>query len=135
MFERLSAEPIYNTRAVVQRTSVPADTFRAWERRYGVPVPIRTPGNQRLYSERDIATIAWLRDQTSEGMTISQAVALLHSQKQTPARVQNGNPPLPRQVEIDRSPPPAERSPYARLREQLVDALIHLDGRHADRIV
>jgi len=57
MFERLSGEPIYNTRAVAQRTSVPADTFRAWERRYAIPCPDRTSGNQRLYSERDIAII------------------------------------------------------------------------------
>jgi DNA-binding transcriptional MerR regulator len=77
VFEQLGGEPIYNTQAVVQRTGVPADTFRAWERRYGVPQPSRTPTNQRLYSERDIATINWLREHTATGMTISQAIALL----------------------------------------------------------
>jgi methanogenic corrinoid protein MtbC1 len=68
---------LYNTRAVYQMTDVPADTFRAWERRYGLPRPHRTPGNQRLYSERDIGVISWLRDRTDEGMTISQAVSRL----------------------------------------------------------
>ncbi|NJL05538.1 MAG: MerR family transcriptional regulator, partial [Chloroflexaceae bacterium] len=71
--------PIYNTKAVSQETGVPADTFRAWERRYGVPRPHRTEGGHRLYSERDIAVIRWLRDRTAEGMTISQAVALMIS--------------------------------------------------------
>jgi methanogenic corrinoid protein MtbC1 len=80
-FDRLRTEAVYNTRAVVQKTGVPADTFRAWERRYGLPTPCRTPGNQRLYSERDIATIGWLRDQTMDGLTISQAVALFRSEE------------------------------------------------------
>lgn len=56
---------------------MPADTFRAWERRYGVPRPQRTEGGHRLYSERDIAIIRWLRDRTAEGLTISQAIALM----------------------------------------------------------
>lgn len=52
-----ATEPVYNVKAMVQRTGIPADTVRAWERRYGVPRPHRTPGGQRAYSERDIATI------------------------------------------------------------------------------
>ncbi len=72
-----ATDPIYNIKAVVQRTGVPADTVRAWERRYGVPHPARTPGGQRAYSEQDIAVIGWLRQRTEEGMTISQAVSLL----------------------------------------------------------
>ena len=76
MFNHLAGVPVYNTRAVVHRTGVPADTFRAWERRHGIPKPERTAGNQRLYSERDVSVISWLRDQTRRGLTISQAVAL-----------------------------------------------------------
>ncbi|NJN15135.1 MAG: MerR family transcriptional regulator [Oscillochloris sp.] len=74
---QFSEKPRYNTKAVAQETGVPADTFRAWERRYGVPRPQRTEGGHRLYSERDIATIRWLRDRTAEGLTISQAIALM----------------------------------------------------------
>lgn len=74
-----ATDPVYNIKAVVQRTGVPADTVRAWERRYGVPRPERTPAGQRRYSERDIAVIGWLRERTSEGMTISQAVSLLQA--------------------------------------------------------
>lgn len=81
-FDRLNADAVYNTRAVARRTGVPADTFRAWERRYGLPAPTRTRGNHRLYSERDVATISWLRDRTSEGVTISQAVELFRHERQ-----------------------------------------------------
>ena len=73
----LSGAPVFNTKAVALETSVPPDTFRAWERRYGVPRPQRTQGGHRLYSERDIAIIRWLRDRTAEGMNISHAVMLL----------------------------------------------------------
>lgn len=75
----LSIAPVFNTKAVALETGVPADTFRAWERRYHVPQPQRTAGGHRLYSERDIAIIRWLRDRTEEGMNISQAVMLLMS--------------------------------------------------------
>src|SRR4029453_11707160 len=74
---QLSTSPVFNTKAVARETGVPADTFRAWERRYGVPRPQRTAGGHRLYSERDIAIIRWLRDRTDEGVNISHAVLLL----------------------------------------------------------
>ncbi|MCG8347263.1 MAG: MerR family transcriptional regulator [Chloroflexales bacterium] len=80
---QFSNTPLYNTKAVAQETGVPADTFRAWERRYGVPRPQRTEGGHRLYSERDIAIIRWLRDRTSEGLTISQAIALMANGTET----------------------------------------------------
>ncbi len=76
---RFDTEPIYNIKAVVQRTGIPADTVRAWERRYGVPQPQRTETGRRLYSEHDIAAIRWLRERTAVGMTISQAIQQLRS--------------------------------------------------------
>ena len=76
--------PVYNTKAASLRTGVPADTIRAWERRYGVPKPQRTPGAQRLYSERDIASIRWLKHQTATGVTIKQAVQMLKAVGEQP---------------------------------------------------
>ena len=83
---QFSTAPVFNTKAVARETGVPADTFRAWERRYGMPRPQRTPGGHRLYSERDIAIIRWLRDRTDEGVNISHAVLLLTNTLDTPAR-------------------------------------------------
>lgn len=77
VFTQLSTSPVFNTKAVARETGVPADTFRAWERRYGVPRPQRTAGGHRLYSEQDIAIIRWLRERTDEGVNISHAVMLL----------------------------------------------------------
>lgn len=115
-----SAVPIFNTKAVVRETGVPADTFRAWERRYGVPHPQRTHGGHRLYSERDIAIIRWLRERTEEGMNISHAVMLLTNLPDAPAAV-----PLPEE---------GVRA-LNRLTEEFAQALADFDAQQAERLV
>lgn len=139
LFDRLRTEPVYNTRAVVQRTTVPADTFRAWERRYGIPAPARTAGNQRLYSDRDIATISWLRDQTRAGMTISQAVHLYRSRSAddaaptvTAATSPVAFPELGRRREAGE---PLAEDRLSRLREDVVATLVRFDALDASRVV
>src|SRR6476620_6848293 len=134
MFERLSAEPIYNTRAVVRRTGVPADTFRAWERRYGVPSPLRTAGNQRLYSERDIRIITWLREQTAVGLTISQAIHLMRSSKNpAPAAQMLNTAPLDLEVEEILAGKRSETHDLlATQRQRISDAFSRLDGQAAE---
>jgi methanogenic corrinoid protein MtbC1 len=74
---RASDRPTYNTAAVEQKTGLRPATFRAWERRYAFPRPRRLPGNQRLYSDRDVAAIRWLQRRTEEGLAISHAIQLL----------------------------------------------------------
>jgi DNA-binding transcriptional MerR regulator len=139
MFERLSGEPIYNTSAVAKRTGVPADTFRAWERRYNLPQPGRTSGNQRLYAERDIATISWLREQTAAGMTISQAVALFRLNQQADADevVNQGASASSNGVvfPLHKAPGPGSSVQLGAATNRLAAALLDVDGTTADRIV
>lgn len=71
--------PLYNTKAVVKMTGIPASTLRAWERRYNILSPRRTSKAYRLYSERDIAMIRWLQQQLDSGMTIGQASVMLNA--------------------------------------------------------
>jgi DNA-binding transcriptional MerR regulator len=70
--------PTFNMKAVVQETGLKPDTLRAWERRYGLPMPERTEGKHRLYSQRDIDTLKWLIARQQEGLSISHAVELYH---------------------------------------------------------
>ena len=70
----LSKNPAFNLKVVLQETSIVADTLRAWERRYGLPMPQRTAGGHRLYSQYDIETIKWLLARQTEGLSISRAV-------------------------------------------------------------
>lgn len=68
--------PTFNLKAVVQETGLKPDTLRAWERRYGLPVPQRTDSGHRLYSQKDIQLLKWLIARQEEGMSISRAVEL-----------------------------------------------------------
>lgn len=117
---QLSASPVFNTKAVARETGVPADTFRAWERRYGVPRPQRTAGGHRLYSERDIATIRWLRDRTDEGVNISHAVMLLTNTLDATEVVPDGND---------------EARPFRQLTDEIVEALTIFNTPQADQIL
>jgi len=72
----ISDTPTYNLKAVIKETGIAADTLRAWERRYGLPMPDRTPGGHRLYSQHDIEIIKWLMSKQREGLSISHAVDL-----------------------------------------------------------
>src|ERR1700730_16761610 len=74
--EHYADVPLFNTKAVVQKTGIAAPTLRAWERRYAILSPERAQNDYRLYSERDIAIIRWLKDRVDAGMSISQAVSL-----------------------------------------------------------
>ena len=71
--------PTYNLKVVIRETGLKADTLRAWERRYGLPNPKRTPGGHRLYSQYDIEMIKWLIERQNEGLRINRAVELWRS--------------------------------------------------------
>ncbi len=72
----ISQTPAYNLKVVLKETGIKADVLRAWERRYGLPMPQRTAGGHRLYSQRDVETIKWLLARQGEGLSISRAVDL-----------------------------------------------------------
>ena len=46
--------------AVERDSGVGRDTLRIWERRYGYPVPLRTPKGGRLYSKKHVKTLPLL---------------------------------------------------------------------------
>ncbi|HEX6271119.1 MAG TPA: B12-binding domain-containing protein [Anaerolineales bacterium] len=76
----VSTTPAFNLKVVLKETGIAADTLRAWERRYGLPMPQRSAGGHRLYSQRDIETVKWLIKRQAEGLSISRAVDLWNEQ-------------------------------------------------------
>src|SRR5512139_3418975 len=72
----ISQTPAYNLKVVLKETGLKADVLRAWERRYHLPSPSRTPGGHRLYSDYDIEMLKWLKGRQVEGLSISRAVEL-----------------------------------------------------------
>lgn len=88
----LENRPTYNLKAVMRETGLTAETLRAWERRYGLVKPKRSPGGHRLYSFRDIETLKWLVQRQQEGMSISRAVELWRSKEESGQDpLENGN--------------------------------------------
>ena len=69
--------PVYNIKAIAKAVGLLPVTLRAWERRYGLPEPQRGQQGYRLYSEHDLLTLRWLKQQIDTGMSISRAVELL----------------------------------------------------------
>lgn len=59
-------------RTVSALTGVNAITLRAWERRYGLIRPLRTPKGHRLYTPAHVERIQRVLALTREGMAISQ---------------------------------------------------------------
>ncbi len=51
--------------------------IRAWERRYGVLKPARSPGGYRTYTQADIEVLKRLKRLTEDGIAIADAVKLL----------------------------------------------------------
>lgn len=66
--------PRYRIQTVSERTGVPSVTLRAWERRYGVPAPVRSPDSKyRLFSENDVARVRRMQALIADGMRAREA--------------------------------------------------------------
>ncbi|MDN3516084.1 MerR family transcriptional regulator [Aquisalimonas lutea] len=68
---------LYPIRTIAAMTGVNPVTLRAWERRYGIIRPQRTPKGHRLYTERDIDRIRQVLVLLERGIPISQARQVL----------------------------------------------------------
>jgi MerR family transcriptional regulator, light-induced transcriptional regulator len=108
---------LYSIKQVSERLDIPAVTIRAWENRYNVVTPKRTEGGHRLYSEKDMETLKWIKKQVHEkDMKISDAVRLLQESAPAPAT------------------PPSENDKFSELKDQLYNALINLDSQKANQL-
>jgi DNA-binding transcriptional MerR regulator len=72
-----------------RRVGVSEHVLRAWERRYGVPVPIRSVGGFRLYSPADEVRIRRMQAHMAHGLSTAQAARAVLEEKPpfTPAGV------------------------------------------------
>lgn len=71
--ERSTLHPM---RIVVQRTGLTPDLLRAWEKRYQVVEPTRSPGGQRYYTDADVELLRLLVRATRNGRSIGQVARL-----------------------------------------------------------
>ena len=75
-----------------RRTGLSPDVIRAWERRYGLLRPGRTPGNLRMYSVEDISRLRLMQHYLARNIPAARAARLVH-EAQTAAH--DRNPGIP----------------------------------------
>jgi DNA-binding transcriptional MerR regulator len=121
-------EPIYSISLVTRLTGIPIATLRAWERRYHFPRSGRTSGGHRLYSEREMQRLRWVKAQLDEGLRIGQVLrSWQHLEQQ--GRVPHGALPMSAGQFDD------TRASLAVFRERLVAALFAHEVEEADRVL
>ena len=100
-------------RTVSELTGVNSVTLRAWERRYGLIKPSRTPKGHRLYSREDIQLIREILDRLSMGVSIGQIAREI----------------LDTAVEDER-----DTDAWTRYSRQMIDAVVRFDDQMLDRV-
>jgi DNA-binding transcriptional MerR regulator len=120
-------EPLYNIGMVTRLTGIPITTLHAWERRYGFPHSSRTAGGHRLYTERDISLLRWIKSQVDSGLATHQAI--LKAQRLGAEEQESLSQP--------RGPtrPETLLTPLPVLRERLSVALLQNELSHADQLL
>ena len=69
----VSDRSIYSIGALARILGVSPATLRSWEDRYGLVVPERSAGSQRLYSRDDLDQLLFVREQMRNGLSAADA--------------------------------------------------------------
>ena len=64
---------MYTIKEAAARSGVGAPLIRAWERRYGVLRPVRTPAGYRLYDDDAVRVLVAMRTLVETGWAASEA--------------------------------------------------------------
>lgn len=129
-----AARPVYSIGAVSGMLGVPAATLRSWEERYGLVVPDRSSGSQRLYSRDQVEQLRFIADQVKGGLQAGEAHRLLEAERtvETWPGPEDGKQGRRRVLILlaERDPFAAELSEYF-LRTEGYEVLIALDAADA----
>jgi len=106
-----------------RRVGVQPATLRAWERRYGIPLPVRSRSGQRFYGADQERRVRRMLARMAEGFS-PQVAARIALEEEQPATAAAAAPAGP-------APTPAGAAGVAPLAAALRDALDDLDERRA----
>jgi DNA-binding transcriptional MerR regulator/methylmalonyl-CoA mutase cobalamin-binding subunit len=110
-------EEYFPMRTVAAITGVNPITLRAWERRYGLIKPARTPKGHRLYSQKDIELVNRIVRRLDRGISIGQVSYSLGNSIVAPAANRE-----------------QETSPWHGYQERAIDAIVRFDEIHLDAL-
>jgi MerR family transcriptional regulator, light-induced transcriptional regulator len=138
----INEEPLYNIGVVSRMTGISMATLRAWERRYNFPDSERTAGGHRLYSEKDVMRLRWVKARIDEGMQTAQSINALRHQETTGHLVLIANTATPTQpVHADRIQAARDElrqdmpSFLETFRERLTESLLERNLDRADQVL
>jgi MerR family transcriptional regulator, light-induced transcriptional regulator len=115
-----AVQTMYNISQAASRTGLTVPVLRAWERRYGIVEPRRSPAGYRIYDEAAIASLAAMRRLVQAGWSPSAAAAAIKSGT-APADIADPSSP-------GDAVAPADRPPDSDLDRSFVDAAGNLDS-------
>jgi MerR family transcriptional regulator, light-induced transcriptional regulator len=120
--------PVYNLKAVINEVGLTPATLRAWERRYGLLNPKRSPGGHRLYTRQDIDMLKWLIERQKEGLSISSAVEMWKNQQVNKNEISQ---PILTQIQISAT----GETILDEMREKWLTACFDFDDQTANQIL
>ncbi|HUL67233.1 MAG TPA: MerR family transcriptional regulator [Burkholderiaceae bacterium] len=110
-----AAQEQFSMRTFASLTGMNAITLRAWERRYGLIRPTRTPAGHRLYTHEQVERIRRVLALVERGVPISRVGEQLDAEKAG-------------------TPVPASHDAWREHREQMLAATARFDEAELDRI-
>jgi len=122
---------MYTIKQAAARSGVPVPLLRAWERRYGVVAPSRTPSGYRLYSEADVVRLRAMRRLIGEGWSASNAAAELSPLDE--AAVERLVQPVPSASDTAAAEP--GEMPTATLSAAFVESASALDEANVEKLL
>lgn len=118
---RTGAEPVYGIGAVARMLHTAPSVLRTWEDRYGVVVPVRSAGDQRLYSRDQVDQLRFVQNLMGSGLHAAEAHRLLALRVEEGMTLVPPNPDSPGPVLILL----AERDVYA---ADVIEYLLRTEG-------
>ena len=99
LYKVYAVQTMYTIKQAAARAGLTVPVLRAWERRYGIVSPARTPSGYRLYDDAAIARVSAMRRLVETGMAPSAAAAAIASGRS--ASPEPRNEPGPRRRRRD----------------------------------
>lgn len=85
--------PLFHIGELSRRTATSRDLLRAWERRYGLLRPRRSPGGFRLYGGDDVSRVRLMQHYLRQNLPAAQAAELVREAGTTGRHDHPGIPP------------------------------------------
>jgi DNA-binding transcriptional MerR regulator len=126
----VSEKAIYSIGALARMLDISPTTLRSWEDRYGVVVPERSAGSQRLYSRDQLDQLRFVCQQMQSGLSAADAHRALAERLNGGESFVGNDPERPRERTILL----VERDPYA---AELAEYFLRTEGYevHVERSV